>query len=279
MNNTNTLIILPAYNVEKEICNLLYDMMDYKADVIVIDDGSKDNTFEIANSLEFKVIKLEINQGVANAIKVGINYAIERGYKNILLMDSDGQHSPKYINKFLDMLKDFDFIVGNRFNCTTLAPDIKLGSNILASIIVKKIVGEKFTDISCGFKAIKLSDDLSMALKNSEGYSIVFDLFFYALNHNYRIGTVDMEAIYDYSTFLITRTTEILAFISSLELHISKELIANLGIRNLKNKVLEHKDFFYEIEDFKFYGFYIDEKNGYIIQSDPIKLRKYLSEG
>lgn len=88
-----------------------------------------------------------------------------------------------------------------------------------------------------------------------------------------------MEAIYDYSTFLITRTTEILAFISSLELHISKELIANLGIRNLKNKVLEHKDFFYEIEDFKFYGFYIDEKNGYIIQSDPIKLRKYLSEG
>lgn len=177
MNNTNTLIILPAYNVEKEICNLLYDMMDYRDDVIVIDDGSKDNTFQIANSLGFKVIKLEINQGVAHAIKVGINYAIEREYKNILLMDSDGQHSPKYINKFLDMLKDFDFIAGNRFNCTTSAPDIKLGSNILASIIVKKIVGEKFTDISCGFKAIKLSNDLYIAIKYSEGYSIVFDLF------------------------------------------------------------------------------------------------------
>ena len=272
-----TLIILPAYNVEKEIYNLLSNMKNYRENVIIVDDGSTDNTFQIIDSLNYNVIRLEKNAGVASAIKIGINYAINNGYQSAVFMDSDGQHSPKYIDGFLKLLETYDFVVGNRFHINTTAPDIKLGSNLLASIIVKKFSGKKYNDISCGFKAIKLDEDLKVAIEKSDGYSIVFDLFFYALNHNYKIGTIDMEAIYDYSTFLMTRREELLAFISALELHVSNIFLEKLYINDLKDKVLERRDFIYTIDDITFYGFFIKDKAGYIIQGDPLKLRKYLN--
>ena len=272
-----TLIILPAYNVEKESYNLLSNMQNYRENVIIVDDGSTDNTFQIIDSLNYNVIRQEKNAGVASAIKIGINYAINNGYQSAVFMDSDGQHSPKYIDGFLKLLETYDFVVGNRFHINTTAPDIKLGSNLLASIIVKKILGKKYNDISCGFKAIKLDEDLKVAIEKSDGYSIVFDLFFYALNHNYKIGTIDMEAIYDYSTFLMTRREELLAFISALELHVSNIFLEKLYINDLKDKVLERRDFIYTIDDITFYGFFIKDKAGYIIQGDPLKLRKYLN--
>ena len=105
----------------------------------------------------------------------------------------------------------------------------------------------------------------------------MFELFFYALNHNYKIGTIDMEAIYDYSTFLMTRREELLAFISALELHVSNIFLEKLYINDLKDKVLERRDFIYTIDDITFYGFFIKDKAGYIIQGDPLKLRKYLN--
>ena len=272
-----TLIILPAYNVEKEIYNLLSNMKNYRENVIIVDDGSTDNTFQIIDSLNYNVIRQEKNAGVASAIKIGINYAINNGYQSAVFMDSDGQHSPKYIDGFLKLLETYDFVVGNRYQINTTAPDIKLGSNLLASIIVKKFSGKKYNDISCGFKAIKLDEDLKVAIEKSDGYSIVFDLFFYALNHNYKIGTIDMEAIYDYSTFLMTRREELLAFISALELHVSNIFLEKLYINDLKDKVLERRDFIYTIDDITFYGFFIKDKAGYIIQGDPLKLSKYLN--
>lgn len=276
MDYVNTLIILPAYNVENAIKPLLLSLTNYRDHLIVIDDGSTDNTYTIVNSLNFKIIRLTENSGVATAIKVGIKYAIEKNYENILLMDADGQHSPKYIDLFLTLLKKYDFVVGNRFNINSFSPDIKLNSNLLASIIVNEITGKKFNDISCGFKAIKLSPDLLSAIKNSNGYSIVFDMFFFAIKSHYKIGTIDMESIYDYGSLLFTRSSEILAFIASLEQHFPEKTLYNLKVYNLKTQLFEQKDFIYEINEFTFYGFYIREKCGYIIQCNPAKIREYL---
>ena len=273
----NTLIIMPAYNVEKEIYNLLLEMQNYKNNIIVVDDGSTDNTFQIINSLNYNAIKQEKNGGVASAIRIGIDYAMSNGYENAIFMDSDGQHSPQYIDTFFKMLEKYDFVMGNRFHIHTIAPDIKLGSNLLASIIIKKISGHQYNDISCGYKAIKLNKDLRLLLDKSDGYSLVFDLFFYALNNNYKIGTIDMEAIYDYSTFLMTRKTELLAFISALELQVSNRFLDELCINDLKSKILGRRDFIYQIDNIVFYGFYIKEREGYIVQGDPVKLREYLN--
>lgn len=278
MKSNNTLIILPAYNVEKEIYNLLMSMVTYKKNTIIIDDGSIDKTFQVCKSLDFDVVRQEKNRGVASAVRIGMDYALKRGYQNAIFMDSDGQHSPKYIDRFLCLLNNNDFVVGNRFHSNTTAPDIKLGSNLLASIIVKEIFGKKYNDISCGYKAIKISEDLRLELEKSEGYSIVFDLFFYALKNKYKIATIDMEAIYNYNTFLMTREAELLAFIRALELNTPNILYEKFEIKNLKNKVLAQMDFKYHINNISFYGFYIKEKKGYIIQAEPKKLKTYLTE-
>lgn len=273
----STTIIMPAYNVDREIQNLLLQMTAYKKDIIIIDDGSTDNTYKIIKSLNYNVIRKEKNEGVASALRTGIDYAINCGYQNAIFMDSDGQHSPSYIDKFLYMLNDYDFVSGNRFHKNTIAPDIKLASNLLASMIVYRIWGKKYNDISCGFKAIRLSKDINLAIKESKGYSIVFDLFFYAFKHDYRIGTIEVDAIYDYSTFQMTRSEEILAFIFALKQNISENVFQDLNIDNLIMKLMEKRDFSYSIDNIMFCGFYIPSKNGYIMQADPVKLRKYLT--
>lgn len=269
---------MPAYNVESEIYNVLSNMQNYKENLIVVDDGSMDDTFQIVNLLNFNIIRQENNAGVASAIRIGIDYAISNGYKNTIFMDADGQHSPQYIDGFMRMLENYDFVTGNRFHVNTTAPDIKLGSNLLASTIVKKLSKKKYNDISCGFKGIKLSDGLILELNKSEGYSLVFDLFFYALNNNYKIGTIDMQAVYDHSAFLMTRKMELLAFIYALESHFLSEQLERLHVFCLKEQILKQRDFIYQIDNIAFYGFYIKEKSGYIIQGNPIKLRTYLND-
>ena len=67
-----------------------------------------------------------------------------------------------------------------------------------------------------------------------------------------------------------------MAFILALERHVSNMLLEKLYISDLKNKILEQKDFVYTIDDIIFYGFYIEDRGGYIIQGDSQKLRKYL---
>lgn len=66
------------------------------------------------------------------------------------------------IGVFIKMLENYDFVAGHRFHNHTTALDIKLGSNLLASIIIKKVSGQKYNDISCGYKAIKLNEDLRL---------------------------------------------------------------------------------------------------------------------
>lgn len=274
----NTLIILPAYNVEKEIGAVLSNMCSYRNNTIIIDDGSIDNTYKIVKQLDFNIFKQEKNEGIAGAIRKGMDFALTEGYENIILMDADGQHSPQYLNDFWELIQKNDFVTGDRFHINTIAPDIKLSSNLLASLIVNKIWKRKFNDISCGFKAIKINKELREALNESKGYSIVFDMFFYALNNSYSISTVNIEAIYDYSSFLLTKEVELLAFIAALERFISNDIFNELQINDINTKILEHKEFTYTLKNIEFFGFYIEEKKGYIIQADPIKLRKYIKE-
>lgn len=269
---------MPAYNVEKTIGKLLNQMIEFKKDVIIIDDGSSDNTYQIVVDNGFEVIKQEKNRGVSAAIKRGIDYALDKKYKRAIFMDSDGQHSPKYLYQFTEMLKKYDFVIGNRFSEKTIAPDIKKCSNLLVSMIIKKLSGQKYNDIACGFKAIKLSRALRNYLDDSREYSVVYDLFFYALAQNFSIGTLDIEPSYEYNQLLFTRRIELLSFIESVERNYPENIVESIKIPDLKNKVIYCGDFIYNILEIDFYGFFIKEHDGYIIQADRIQIELYMKE-
>lgn len=274
----NTIVVMPAYNVEKQIGGLLAQMEQYRNNIIIVDDGSTDFTFQIIIDAGFNVIRQEENKGISNAVKKGIDYALREKYEKVIFMDSDGQHSPEYIHQFAKLLEKYDFVTANRFYDNTTAPDVKICANLFVSMIVKKLTGYKCNDIACGFKAIRLSADLRSFLNSSSEYGLVYDLFFYALKRNYSIGRLNTEPIYEYSQLLLTRQIELISFIEAVQRHFSIDLLNKIQLLNLKSKVIGRTDFFYDIFDVRFYGFYIRKYDGYIIQANKEQLKLYMKE-
>jgi glycosyltransferase involved in cell wall biosynthesis len=152
------LVIVPAYNEEQNIPNVIADLRDNfpQGDIVVINDGSRDNTSGIAKSLGVNVIDLPYNLGIGGAVQTGFIYALAFGYEVAVQFDGDGQHVASEIEKiFIPFQRNgADLVVGSRFLSETgftSSVQRRLGAIIL-SLVVSAIVGRKITDTTSGFR-------------------------------------------------------------------------------------------------------------------------------
>ena len=167
-NNTKTikrekyksLVIIPAYNEEKSIKKVVESI--YKntseCDVVVINDGSKDDTYNEAKKTKANVINLPNNLGIGGAVQTGYLYAYKNDYDIAIQVDADGQHDPKYINEMIEFIKNgqADMVIGSRFVEKTSYKQTffrMLGINITSGVI-KVLTGKRIYDTTSGFRAI-----------------------------------------------------------------------------------------------------------------------------
>lgn len=114
LENKKVVALIPAYNESERITGVITHTMHYLP-VLVVDDGSRDNTSEIARNLGARVIRQEPNQGKGAALLNGFRHAIEQGYDAILTLDADGQHDPDEIPLFLEAYANgADLVIGKR---------------------------------------------------------------------------------------------------------------------------------------------------------------------
>lgn len=154
------LVIIPAYNEEKsikDVVNKIYENTT-NCDVVVVNDGSKDNTYIEAKKTKAIVIDLPNNLGIGGAVQTGYLYAYKNNYDIAIQVDADGQHDSKYINEMLEILKNgqADMVIGSRFIEKTSYKQTffrMLGINITSGII-KVLTGKKIHDTTSGFRAI-----------------------------------------------------------------------------------------------------------------------------
>ncbi len=274
----DSLIIVPVYNVEKNIGKLLDMMETYKDDLIIINDGSIDHTEEIIKKMEFNYLNNGINKGVSYSINRGIEWGKKHGYHQVILMDGDGQHEPKYIPYFNSQLsKGYDYVYGTRFSKDVSCPESKLCANILVSLLVREKWNVYIKDIACGFKSFKLYKGIEDNINKKGGYSLVYDTLFYCLEKGYNITSVNINPIYFPGELWFTRNSEINALIMALD----KFPDNNIKLKNymdlVKESIIKEKDFQLEFDGKIFYAFYIENRKGYIIQSDIKKLYDYLA--
>lgn len=269
------LIIIPAYNVEKEIGKLLDNLLEYRDRLVVINDGSDDSTLSVIKTKGFFVLNNNINKGVSFSVKKGIEWAKNKEYDKIILMDSDGQHDPKFIPRFEETLNYCDFAYGSRFSKNIFLPSAKIASNMMAALLVNSIWESNISDVACGFKAFCLDKGIENIIDVTGGYSIVYDILFYSLCNQLKIKSVDISAIYYPNELWFTRVEELIALLTSIERFTNKEKFSNLNINILKDKINNKKDFTIEIMGYIFFAFYLNNKNGYIIQSDIENLYEY----
>src|SRR3989344_6321778 len=111
------LIIIPAFNEEKAISKVILDLKSNKYNnILVVDDGSKDKTAEIAKKHNVKVIRHFINRGQGAALQTGTEYALENGAEIIVHFDADGQFLAEDIKDIIAPLKEgYDIALGSRF--------------------------------------------------------------------------------------------------------------------------------------------------------------------
>jgi len=184
----DSLIIIPVYNVERNIGTLLNMLKTYKDDLIIINDGSIDNTEEIIKNMKFNYLNNSSNRGVSYSINKGIEWGKKQGYNQVILMDGDGQHEPKFIPYFDSQLSNgYDYIYGTRFNKEVRCPESKLCANVLLSLLIREKWNVYIKDIACGFKSFKLYKGIEDNINKNGGYSLVYDTLFYCLEKEYNI--------------------------------------------------------------------------------------------
>jgi glycosyltransferase involved in cell wall biosynthesis len=188
------LVVIPAFNEEEKIGEVINNIPGKIRDIseirtLVIDDGSTDQTARIAGDLGSEVIKHHYNMGVGAAFSTGLQYALDNSFDLMVNIDGDSQFNPKDIPRLLEpILNDnFDFVTASRFidkNYIPKMPLTKFWGNKLMSILISKIIGKRFYDVSCGFRAYSKKALLSLNLHGSFTYTqeLFIDLSFKRLN-------------------------------------------------------------------------------------------------
>ena len=153
------LIIVPAYNEEASLPGVIHDLRDHipAADVLVVNDGSRDATELVARNLGIPVLDLPFNLGIGGAVQAGYLYAERNAYDIAVQFDGDGQHLASEIKKLIEPLeaKQSDLAVGSRFLASGgyKTPVFrKMGIGIF-SFVLSRILEIKVTDSTSGFRA------------------------------------------------------------------------------------------------------------------------------
>lgn len=151
------LIMIPAWNEAASIGEVVAEIRGElpEIDVLVIDDGSSDDTALAARQAGAAVVRLPFNLGVGGARRLGFRYAKAHGYQVAVQIDADGQHDPRYVPKLIDGLQEASLVIGARF---AGEGDYRVGglrrwAMTVLSFVVSKIARQRLTDTTSGFRA------------------------------------------------------------------------------------------------------------------------------
>lgn len=192
------LIIIPAYNEEKNIERLVDDLINNypQYDYIVVNDCSTDSTKEILDRRGYNYISLPTNLGIGGGVQSGYIYAVEKGYDIAIQIDGDGQHDPAYIEKLIQPIlnNEADITIGSRFiNKTGFQSSAlrRLGINIIR-VVIKICSGVTSTDATSGFRATNKAATKFFSLNYANDYPEPEAIVSAALN-GFKIKEVAVE--------------------------------------------------------------------------------------
>jgi len=153
------LAVVPAYNEAATVGDVVRDLYARAphVDVLVIDDGSTDQTSRVAEAAGAHVMRLPFNLGIGGAVQAGFVYAAENDYDYMVQVDGDGQHLPEELPKLFDAMEEdpqLDMVCGSRFLTDSGYPapiSRRTGIHLFAQLL-SRIVGQRVTDPTSGFR-------------------------------------------------------------------------------------------------------------------------------
>ena len=196
---SSTAVLIPAYNEGQVIGSVVTAARKIVPWVIVIDDGSADNTADQATKAGADVIRLGENQGKAGAVFIGCSYAKKQGIDTIILLDGDGQHDPREIPVVAApvLTGAADVVIGSRFmGEKNQIPRYRIAGQQILNKVTRLACHLPITDTQSGFRVLgkRALDNLNF---NSKGYNLESDMITHFAAIGMRMAEVPITVRYD----------------------------------------------------------------------------------
>ncbi len=191
----NVLGIIPAYNEAEKIGQVISTALAHLP-VLVIDDGSSDETAQIAESNGAKVFRQTPNQGKGLALRAGFLHAIEAGYQAVVTLDADGQHDPDEIPIFLHAFQQSraDLIIGERD--FSQIPPIRRFANTLGKWSFSWAAGQPIGDNQSGYRLISRRMMEAVLGSRESGFEFEVEMIVVCIQRGYTLEWVPIRTIY-----------------------------------------------------------------------------------
>ena len=200
-----TLTALPVYNEASHIQAVLTEVGKYCQDILVVDDGSTDDTIDhVRDWTDIQVVRHEQNRGYGAALSSAFAYALEQKYDVLVTIDCDGQHEPRLIPEMSHRIApdghlEFDMVSGSRYLISqaddTRPPADRKRINFAITEMLNERLQWKLTDAFCGFKAYRVAS-LSGLQITETGYAMPLQLWVQAKRLQWEIVEFPVPLVY-----------------------------------------------------------------------------------
>lgn len=193
----NCAAVIPCLNEAAAIAPLVRQVREFIPDVVVVDDGSTDETSILARSAGARLLRHDQARGKGAALATGLRTLADDGYQWALTMDGDGQHAPEDIPSFFTkaLTGDFDLIIGNRMRDPRAMPFVRRQVNRWMSRRISDLAGQPCPDSQCGFRLFRLNlwEELSI---DASHFEIESDFLLQFARAGHHIAFVPIQVVY-----------------------------------------------------------------------------------
>ncbi len=195
--NERFLALLPAYNEAAHLEKVLTEVKKYIGDILVVDDGSKDETAAIAEKCGVHLLSRGYNCGKGQSLRDGYAWALENGYDAVIMLDSDGQHDPACIPDFAAKFYAArpHLIIGAR-NYREM-PLRRRIPNMIGKALFSTAVGTNIPDNQSGYRMLDRELMKRMLKSTENGYHFEVEMIAVCITENWPIEWVPIPTIYD----------------------------------------------------------------------------------
>ena len=195
-NQAKIVALIPAYNEAAGVAKVVKEALAYLP-VLVVDDGSTDNTAALAEAAGATVLVQNPNQGKGAALQAGFRWAMAEGYDAVITLDADGQHNPAEIPKFVQIHQAYptDLIIGQRD--FSRMPPVRRLANWLGGLGYSWAVGQRIFDNQSGYRLISRRLLAALLEQNVEqGFEYEVEMITICVRRDFVLAWVPIQTIY-----------------------------------------------------------------------------------
>lgn len=192
----NSCAVIPFYNEEKTIAEVINRTLNFVDCVIAVNDGSTDNSLNnVPAGDNIILLQNARNLGKGAALNKGFRESLRKKFSVTVTLDADLQHPPENIPEFFTILDEYDIVIGNRLGDLSGMPPQRILSNRLTSFLMSIKTGQDIIDSQCGFRAFK-TEILGDILPTFSGYEAESQILINASRKRRKIGFVKVPTVY-----------------------------------------------------------------------------------